>query len=94
MTPLLPEKRSCKNGTNDDRRDTLSVTDCNPSADFNAGPSSRATVRTTEQNIIDMRFQSRRPTRVPLLTARHKALRLAWTRQHQHWTVDYWKHVA
>ncbi|GFW60547.1 transposable element Tcb2 transposase [Trichonephila clavipes] len=41
-----------------------------------------------------MGFWSRRPTRVPLLTARHKALRLAWVRQHRHWTVDDWKHVA
>ncbi|GBO09266.1 hypothetical protein AVEN_228619-1 [Araneus ventricosus] len=41
-----------------------------------------------------MGSQSRRPTRVPLLTALHKALRLAWTRQHYHWTVDDWKLVA
>ena len=27
-------------------------------------------------------------------TARHKALRLTWTRQHQHWTVNDWKHVT
>ncbi|GFT85421.1 hypothetical protein TNCV_497781 [Trichonephila clavipes] len=27
-------------------------------------------------------------------TARHKALRLAWARQRQHWTVDDWKQVA
>ncbi|GFW32950.1 transposable element Tcb2 transposase [Trichonephila clavipes] len=41
-----------------------------------------------------MCFRSRRPTRVLFLTARHKALRLSWTRQHRHWTVDDWKHVA
>ncbi|GBO30159.1 Transposable element Tcb2 transposase [Araneus ventricosus] len=41
-----------------------------------------------------MGSQSRRPTRVPLLTARHKALLLSWSRQHYHWTVDDWKHVA
>ncbi|GBO03719.1 hypothetical protein AVEN_253218-1 [Araneus ventricosus] len=41
-----------------------------------------------------MGSQSRRPTRVLLLTARHKALRLAWARQHYHWIVDDWKHVA
>ncbi|GBO03771.1 hypothetical protein AVEN_264650-1 [Araneus ventricosus] len=35
-----------------------------------------------------------RPTRVPLLTALHKALLLSWARQHYHWTVDDWKHVA
>ncbi|GFV09952.1 transposable element Tcb2 transposase [Trichonephila clavipes] len=27
-------------------------------------------------------------------TARYKALLLTWARQHQHWTVDDWKHVA
>ncbi|GFW11383.1 uncharacterized protein TNCV_3809031 [Trichonephila clavipes] len=38
--------------------------------------------------------QRRRPTRIPLLTARHKALRFAWTHQHRHLTVDDRKHVA
>lgn len=33
-------------------------------------------------------FQSSRPTRVHLLTARHKALRLAWTRQRLQLTVE------
>ncbi|GBL84864.1 hypothetical protein AVEN_93886-1 [Araneus ventricosus] len=41
-----------------------------------------------------MGSQSRKPTRVPLLTARHKALRLDWARQHYHWTVDDWKRLA
>ncbi|GFX51868.1 HTH_Tnp_Tc3_2 domain-containing protein [Trichonephila clavipes] len=63
-------------------------------ADFNAGPSTSDTVRTIQRNIIDMSFGSQRPTRVPLLTARHKALRFAWAHQHRHWTVDDWKHVA
>ncbi|GFT75885.1 HTH_Tnp_Tc3_2 domain-containing protein [Trichonephila clavipes] len=45
-------------------------------ADFNVGLSTSVTVRTIQQNIIDMSFRSQRPTRVPLLTARHKALRL------------------
>ncbi|GFT99630.1 HTH_Tnp_Tc3_2 domain-containing protein [Trichonephila clavipes] len=63
-------------------------------ADFNAGPPTSATVRTIQRNIIDMGFPSRRPTRVPLLIARHKALRLAWARQLRHRTADDWKHVA
>ncbi|GBL93568.1 hypothetical protein AVEN_63702-1 [Araneus ventricosus] len=41
-----------------------------------------------------MGFRRRRPTRVPLMIARHKALRLAWARQHRHLIVDDWKHVA
>ncbi|GFW99056.1 HTH_Tnp_Tc3_2 domain-containing protein [Trichonephila clavipes] len=63
-------------------------------ADFNVGPSTSVNVRTVQRNIIDMGFWSRRLTRVPLLTARHKALSLAWALQHRHWTVDDWKHIA
>ena len=59
-------------------------------ADFNAGPSTSISVRTIPLNIIYMGFRGRRPTRVPLLTARHKTL----ARQHRHWTVEDWKHVA
>ncbi|GFU26013.1 hypothetical protein TNCV_5104991 [Trichonephila clavipes] len=33
-------------------------------------------------------------TRVPLLTARYKALRLAWARKHRYWTVDDCKQAA
>ncbi|GFV61819.1 HTH_Tnp_Tc3_2 domain-containing protein [Trichonephila clavipes] len=73
-----------------DRRATLPQI----AANFNAQPSKRVTVRTIQRNIIDMGFRSQRPTRVSLLTARPKALCLAWARQHRHWTVDDQKHVA
>ncbi|GBM64896.1 hypothetical protein AVEN_30281-1 [Araneus ventricosus] len=63
-------------------------------ADFNDGASTSVTVRTVLRTVINMGSQSRRPTRVPLLTALHKALLLSWARQHYHWTVDGWKHVA
>ncbi|GFX89249.1 HTH_Tnp_Tc3_2 domain-containing protein [Trichonephila clavipes] len=63
-------------------------------ADFNFVPSRSVTVRTIQRNIIDMGLRSRRSTLVLLLTARYKALRFAWARQHQHWTADDWKHVA
>ncbi|GFV74060.1 HTH_Tnp_Tc3_2 domain-containing protein [Trichonephila clavipes] len=53
-------------------------------ADFNTGPSISVTVRTIQRKIIDMGFRSQRPIRVPLLTARYKALRFNWARQHQH----------
>ncbi|GBM17148.1 hypothetical protein AVEN_251058-1 [Araneus ventricosus] len=41
-----------------------------------------------------MGSQSRRLSRVPLLTALHKVLLLSWARQHYHWIVDDWKHVT
>ncbi|GFT61586.1 HTH_Tnp_Tc3_2 domain-containing protein [Trichonephila clavipes] len=63
-------------------------------AEFNAESATSVPVRTIQRNIIDMGFRSRRLTRAPLLTARHKALHLALARQHRHWTVDDWKHVA
>ncbi|GBN75143.1 Transposable element Tc1 transposase [Araneus ventricosus] len=37
---------------------------------------------------------SRHPTRVPLLTKRHRQLRLQWAREHRDWTMDEWKRVA
>ncbi|GFV25453.1 HTH_Tnp_Tc3_2 domain-containing protein [Trichonephila clavipes] len=63
-------------------------------ANFNAGPSTSVAVRTIQGNLIEIGFRSRRHTRVPLLTARNKALRLARARQHRHSTVDAWKHFA
>ncbi|GBN76464.1 hypothetical protein AVEN_751-1 [Araneus ventricosus] len=63
-------------------------------ADFNDGVSTSVSVCTAQRAIINMGSQSRRPTRVPLLTALHKALLLSWARQHYHWTVDDWKHVT
>ncbi|GBM53553.1 hypothetical protein AVEN_571-1 [Araneus ventricosus] len=36
----------------------------------------------------------RRPTRVPLLTKRHRQLRLQWAQEHRDWTMDEWKRVA
>ncbi|GFW49885.1 transposable element Tc1 transposase [Trichonephila clavipes] len=41
-----------------------------------------------------MGFGSRRPTRVPLLNARHCAARLVWAREYRDWIVEDWKRVA
>ncbi|GBL93805.1 hypothetical protein AVEN_153583-1 [Araneus ventricosus] len=64
------------------------------SADFDDGASTNVSMQTFRRTLIYMGSQSRRPTRVPLLTALHKALLLSWVRQHYHWTVDDWKHVT
>ncbi|GBN79947.1 hypothetical protein AVEN_97729-1 [Araneus ventricosus] len=37
---------------------------------------------------------SSRPTRVPLLTKRHRQLRLQWAQEHRDWTMDEWKRAA
>ncbi|GFX80293.1 transposable element Tc1 transposase [Trichonephila clavipes] len=41
-----------------------------------------------------MCFGSRRPTRVPLLNARHRVALLAWAREGKDWNVEDWKRVA
>ncbi|GBN53602.1 hypothetical protein AVEN_148713-1, partial [Araneus ventricosus] len=49
-----------------DRRATLP----HIAADFNDGASTSVSVRTVQRTVINMGSQSRRPTRVPLLTER------------------------
>ncbi|GFW45622.1 transposable element Tcb2 transposase [Trichonephila clavipes] len=86
---------SCKNGTNDDWRESLSVTDVKPIRKLlqilMPGLSTSITVRTIQRNIIDMGFRSRRPTRVPCTT---QSFTPHLGPSHRHWTVDNWKHVA
>ncbi|GFV63316.1 transposable element Tc1 transposase [Trichonephila clavipes] len=40
-----------------------------------------------------MGLRSKRPTRVPLLTKRHRQLRLPWTQEHHDWSMDQWERV-
>ncbi|GBN02112.1 hypothetical protein AVEN_191264-1 [Araneus ventricosus] len=63
-------------------------------ADFNRGASTRVSVLNFQQFVIYMVVRSRRTTIVPLLTARHKDLCIAWVHQHSHSTVYDRKHVA
>ncbi|XP_054708423.1 uncharacterized protein LOC129218225 [Uloborus diversus] len=52
-------------------------------AQYNAGPSRIVLEHTVQQRLLDMGLRSKRPTRVPLLTKRHRQLRLRWTREHR-----------
>ena len=60
-------------------------------ADFKAVPSTSVSVRTIQRNIGLSEPMAHSCT---LADNIHKALRLARTCQHRHWTVDDWKHVA
>ncbi|GBN03367.1 hypothetical protein AVEN_268076-1 [Araneus ventricosus] len=60
-------------------------------SDFNDGASTSVRVRTVQRTVINMGSQSRSPTRVPLLTARHKALLFSWA---DNTTIDDWKHAT
>ncbi|GBM66903.1 Transposable element Tc1 transposase [Araneus ventricosus] len=63
-------------------------------AQYNAGPSASVSEHTVQRTLLDMGLCSRRPTRVPLLTKRHRQLRLQWAREHRDWIMDEWKRVA
>ncbi|GBM88474.1 hypothetical protein AVEN_144796-1 [Araneus ventricosus] len=63
-------------------------------AQYNAGPSASVSEHTVQRTLLDMRLCSRRLTRVPLLTERHRQLRLQWAREHRDWTLDEWMRVA
>ncbi|GBM24470.1 hypothetical protein AVEN_41114-1 [Araneus ventricosus] len=61
---------------------------------MNQGASRTVSKRTVQRSLHRMSFGSRRPTRVPLFNARHRAARLAWAREHREWTLEDWKRVA
>ncbi|GBN39129.1 hypothetical protein AVEN_20436-1 [Araneus ventricosus] len=63
-------------------------------AQYNAGPSASVSEHTVQRTLLDMGLCSRRPTRVPLLTKRHRQLRLQWAREHRDWTMDEWERVS
>ncbi|GBO20836.1 hypothetical protein AVEN_263985-1, partial [Araneus ventricosus] len=62
-------------------------------ARYSAGPSANVSEHTVQRTLLDMGLCSSRSTRMPLLTKRHRQLRLQWAREHGNWTMDKWKRV-
>ncbi len=50
--------------------------------------------RTTRQTLKQMGYSSRRPHRVPLLSAKNRKRSLQFAQVHQSWTLEDWKNVA
>ena len=50
--------------------------------------------RTTRRSMSRMGYCSRRPHRVPLLSAKNKKTWVQLTHGHQHWTIKEWKNIA
>ncbi len=48
----------------------------------------------TRRTLKQMGYSSRRPHRVPLLSAKNRKRRLQFTQDHQNWTIEDWKNVA
>ncbi len=49
---------------------------------------------TTRRTLKQMGYSSRRPHRVPLLSAKNRKRRLQFTQAQQNWTIEDWKNVA
>ncbi len=50
--------------------------------------------RTTRRTLKQINYSSRRPHRVPLLSAKNRKRRLQFTQAQQNWTIEDWKNVA
>ncbi len=61
---------------------------------YNQGMQNTISERTTRRTLKQMGYSSRRPHRVPLLSAKNRKLRQQFAQAHQNWTIEDWKNVA
>ncbi len=61
---------------------------------YNQGMQNIISERTTCWTLKQMSYSSRRPHRVPLLSAKNRKQRLQFIQTHQNWTIEDWKNVA
>ncbi len=74
----------------DDRKTT--VTQITPR--YNQGMQNTISEHTTRRTLKQMGYSSRRPHRVPLLSAKNRKWRIQFTQAQQNWTIEDWKNVA
>ncbi len=75
-------------------RDDKKATVTQISTRYNQGMQNTISERTTRRTLKQMGYSSRRPHRVPLLSAKNRKRRLQFTQAHQNWTIEDWKNVA
>ncbi len=61
---------------------------------YKQGMQNTISERTTRRTLKQMTYSSRRPHRVPLLSAKNRKRRLQFTQAHQNWSIEDWKNVA
>ncbi len=61
---------------------------------YNQGMQNTISECTTRGTLKQMGSSSRRPHRVPLLSAKNRKRRLKFAQAHQNWTIEDWKNVA
>ncbi len=55
---------------------------------YNSSMETSTSERTTSRTLKWIGYSSKRPQRVPLLSAKNRKLRLQWMQAHQNWTVE------
>ncbi len=75
-------------------RDDRNATITQITTHYNQGMQNTISERTTHRTLKSMGYSSRRPHRVPLLSAKNRKRRLQFTQAHQNWTIEDWKYVA
>ncbi len=74
----------------DDRKKTVTQI----TTHYNQGMQNTISEHTTRRTLKQMGYSSRRPHRVPLLSAKNRKRRLQFAQVHQNWTIEDWKNVA
>ncbi len=75
-------------------RDDRDTTATQITTRYNQGMQNTISELTTLWTLKQMGYSSRRPHRVPLLSANNRKQRLQFTQAHQNWTIDDWKTFA
>ncbi len=61
---------------------------------YKQGMQNTISEHTTRRTLKQMTYSSRRPHRVPLLSAKNRKQRLQFTQAHKHWSIEDWKNIA
>ncbi len=75
-------------------RDYIKATVTQITTRYNQGMQNTISEHTTRRTLKQMGYSSRRPHRVPLLSAKNRKRRLQFAQAHQNWTIEDWKNVA
>ncbi len=61
---------------------------------YNQGMQNTISEHTTCRTLKQMGYSSRRPHRVPLLSAKNRKRRLQFAQAHKNWTIEDWKNIT
>ncbi len=75
-------------------RDDRKATVTHITTRYNQGMQNTISERTTRQTLKQMGYSSRRPHRVPRLSAKNRKCMLQFAQAHQNWTIEDWKNIA